>query len=85
MHVTARFARDHAIEQIREQLRREWIERVQEHGRLRNLELPDVPAQDVDRIAGDAAGSKLTKANDLGVEVWDEARLIETLPEAHRP
>ncbi len=36
-------------------------------------------------IAGDAAGSKLTKANDLGVEVWDEARLIETLPEAHRP
>lgn len=30
-------------------------------------------------IAGEDAGSKLTKANELGVEVWDEERLIEEL------
>ncbi len=30
-------------------------------------------------IAGEAAGSKLTKAKELGVEVWDEARLLEAL------
>ena len=30
-------------------------------------------------IAGEAAGSKLAKAKDLGVEVWDEARLLELL------
>lgn len=30
-------------------------------------------------IAGDAAGSKLDKARDLGVEIWDEARLLEFL------
>ncbi|HEX7768594.1 MAG TPA: NAD-dependent DNA ligase LigA, partial [Dokdonella sp.] len=28
-------------------------------------------------VAGDAAGSKLDKAAELGVEVWDEARLLE--------
>ncbi len=31
-------------------------------------------------IAGEAAGSKLDKARALGVEVWDEARLLEHLP-----
>lgn len=31
-------------------------------------------------IAGEKAGSKLTKAQGLGVEVWDEAQLIATLP-----
>ncbi len=31
-------------------------------------------------IAGEAAGSKLDKARALGVEVWDEARLLEQLP-----
>lgn len=30
-------------------------------------------------IAGEAAGSKLTKAQDLGIEVWDEARLLSEL------
>lgn len=30
-------------------------------------------------IAGEKAGSKLTKAGELGVEVWDEARLVEAL------
>ena len=32
-------------------------------------------------IAGDSSGSKLDKASQLGVEVWDEARLQETLNE----
>jgi DNA ligase (NAD+) len=30
-------------------------------------------------IAGDAAGSKLSKARELGLEVWDEARLLAYL------
>lgn len=30
-------------------------------------------------IAGESAGSKLDKANELGIEVWDEARLLEEL------
>ncbi len=30
-------------------------------------------------IAGPGAGSKLDKANSLGVEVWDETRLLEFL------
>jgi DNA ligase (NAD+) len=30
-------------------------------------------------IAGEKAGSKLDRANELGIEVWDEARLIEAL------
>ena len=31
-------------------------------------------------IAGEAAGSKLAKAQKLNVEVWDEARLLQELP-----
>lgn len=30
-------------------------------------------------IAGPGAGSKLEKARELGVEVWDEAQLLEAL------
>ncbi len=32
-------------------------------------------------IAGDSAGSKLDKARELGVEVWDEATLLRNLPD----
>jgi DNA ligase (NAD+) len=30
-------------------------------------------------VAGEEAGSKLTKANELEIEVWDEARLLTEL------
>lgn len=32
-------------------------------------------------IAGEAAGSKLTKARELGLEIWDEAKLLSFLTE----
>ncbi|MEM8758057.1 MAG: BRCT domain-containing protein, partial [Planctomycetota bacterium] len=34
-------------------------------------------------IAGPGAGSKLKKAQDLGIEVWDEARLLSMLDAVH--
>jgi DNA ligase (NAD+) len=33
-------------------------------------------------IVGENAGSKLAKANELGVETWDEARLLKALEKA---
>jgi DNA ligase (NAD+) len=33
-------------------------------------------------IAGESAGSKLAKAKELGIETWDEERLLETLGES---
>lgn len=33
-------------------------------------------------IAGEKAGSKLTKASELGIEVWDEARFLEEIEKA---
>jgi DNA ligase (NAD+) len=33
-------------------------------------------------VAGEAAGSKLAKAQELGVEIWDEATLLAFLAEA---
>ncbi|MEQ8317093.1 MAG: NAD-dependent DNA ligase LigA [Phycisphaerales bacterium] len=36
-------------------------------------------------VAGEKAGSKLEKAEKLGVEIWDEARLLKELPAEHRP
>jgi len=35
-------------------------------------------------VAGEAAGSKLAKAQELGIETWDEAKLLAFLAEHGR-
>ena len=35
-------------------------------------------------VAGDAAGSKLEKAQSLGLAIWDESRLLEEIAAARR-
>lgn len=34
-------------------------------------------------VAGEDAGSKLTKAQNLGIEVWDEKKMIQAIEESH--
>ena len=36
-------------------------------------------------VAGESAGSKLDKARELGIELWDEARLLEFLAQHAAP
>ncbi|UYV11691.1 MAG: NAD-dependent DNA ligase LigA [Phycisphaera sp.] len=36
-------------------------------------------------VAGEKAGSKLDKARELGVEIWDEPKLLNELPPEHVP
>ena len=36
-------------------------------------------------VAGEAAGSKLAKARELGIETWDEAALLAFLAEHASP
>ena len=48
---------------------------------LPNKKVCDMKIKRRSGVAGEKAGSKLTKAQELDVEVWDEAALIAFLSE----